>query len=194
MRCRYGVRTHAAEAWSPLQRGASGIGGSRRDRRACSRARKLAAGGCVTRPKWHFKFCSWICPLFRIFSLFCGMRGSGREGARRVAAGQGGGRAAWGVYARAKAAPRRPGCRARAARVRGRRSTRSGGGCRTGDVEKAASASGTQGACDAAAGALADILPLRQARERRPYRSGCGRLPPSGSDWHRPQGLPRWRS
>ena len=28
---------------------------------------------------------------------------------------------------------------------------------------------------------------------RRPYRSGCGRLPPSACDWHRPQGLPRVR-
>ena len=28
---------------------------------------------------------------------------------------------------------------------------------------------------------------------RRPYRSGCGRLPPSGSDWQRTQGLPHAR-
>ena len=49
VRCRYGCEA-AAEAWSPWQCGVSGIGGSRRDRPACSRAGKLDAGGCVTTP------------------------------------------------------------------------------------------------------------------------------------------------
>ena len=49
VRCRYGCKA-AAEAWSPVHRGAAGIGGSRRDRRACSRAGKLDAGGRVATP------------------------------------------------------------------------------------------------------------------------------------------------
>ena len=104
-----------------------------------------------------------------------------------------GGRAGWGVYPRAKPAPRWHGChRPRPVawwqaldaqrrrlprwgsenggeRIRSARSLRRGGRC--------------AGRQDAAA-----------ANERRgPYRSGCGRLPPSASDWQRPQGLPHAR-
>ena len=60
-------------------------------------------------------------------------------------------------------------------------------------LETAASATGTQGACDAASGALADKMPLRKA-------SGGDRSGPDAGgvreacDRHRPQGLPRVRS
>ena len=64
----------------------------------------------------------------------------------------------------------------------GRRSTRSGGGCHTGDVKTAASASGTQGSCDAAAGALADKMPLRQT-------SGGDRTGPDAGGCHQAQRL-----
>ena len=88
----------------------------------------------------------------------------------RVAAGQDGGRAGWGVYPRAKTAPRRPGGHAHARRC-GRRSA-VGGGCHTGDVETAACAQERKELATRRAGALADETPLRQAKRRRPYRSG----------------------
>ncbi|MEI7900291.1 MAG: hypothetical protein WCK89_08555, partial [bacterium] len=58
-RIRRGAAKSSGEAWSALQFGAAGIGGSRRDRRACSRARKLDAGGWVTRPKGIWELWEW---------------------------------------------------------------------------------------------------------------------------------------
>jgi len=75
----------------------------------------------------------------------------------------------------------------------GRRSTRSGGGCHTGDVKTAASATGTQGACDAASGALADKMPLRQTSggdRTGPDAGGCHQAEATGTAR---QGLPHAR-
>ena len=102
-----------------------------------------------------------------------------------AAAGNDGRRAGWGVYPRAKTAPRRHGCR----RPRPAMWQALGGiegGCHTGDMKTAASATGTQGACDAASGALAAVMPLRQTRGGDRTGQDDGRLPPSASDWHRP--------
>ena len=61
---------------------------------------------------------------------------AGRRGRGVAAAGSDGGRAGRGVYPRAKPAPRWHGCRRpRPVWCGGRRSTRSGGGCHTGDVK-----------------------------------------------------------
>ena len=114
----------------------------------------------------------------------------------------------------------RPGGTAAAARARrcGSRSD-SGGGCHTGDMKTAASATGTQGACDAAAGALADRMPMRQrsggdrtGRRRLPHgrwvlssrnaraasrgrpvwlRSSAASVSPWQCRWQ-PLGLPHW--
>ncbi len=89
-----------------------------------------------------------------------------------MAAGSGGGRAAWGAYPRAKAAPRRPGCRARANGVGG--GAASGGPPARdapGKVKSGVGREGPQGACDEA-GRRAGLRPCRCGKRGGGDRTG----------------------
>ena len=102
-----------------------------------------------------------------------------------AAAGNDGGRAGWGVYPRAKTAPRRHGCRSPRPAMWQAHGT-CDGGCHTGDMKTAACAQARKKLARKRAGALAAVMPLRQTRGGDRTGQDDGRLPPSASDWYRP--------